>query len=993
MENDAVVDSIKLEVTSETKEASQGLDGILKTLKKLKKVTDTASGINKDGVENINALTGAVRSLSNEGNSQGLNNVVKVLKRLTKLDFSNLSGATDAITRVSNAASSATTVTTPTAPPPPVTVPPASSGGGTTIIPPAEEIDNSRGSFQAFLEELSESDSKWATFGKIGVGVFKEVSTAVSKGTTKLGKFFKSLKRIAAYRFVRFVLSTIVNSLKEGTNNMYQFSKSVNGSFADSMDTISTSLTYLKNGLGTLVAPIITVLTPAVEWLVDAFIELSNTVSLAIAKMSGASEWTKAVKVQTEYADAVEKTKRSLTGFDEINTLGKQESGPDYSMMFETVSMDSIESEAESARSTLQSILLVIGEIGVAVQALRLLKFLKDTLHLSVSWKKFGGILLVVEGAIADLAGSIDAVTNGLNWKNFFQIIGGGASVVGGLAIAFGSTLVTGIGAAVVGLGGFAVGLYDAIVEGIDWLSAALIGAGATAAGAGIGAIIGACGGPIGAGIGALIGLAVGLVTDLVVLVVQNWDVIVDWCGDACAAIGQFFVNLWNGIVSVWKPVANWFNTWVITPVVNFFKWLWDKVASFFVNLWNGIVKLWTPVGEWFNTWVITPIANFFSGLWEGIESAAQACWDGIVSAFSAAYEWFAQLFGSIYQTISDIFYNIGVIATGCWEIIKAVWGIVAEWFNTYVIQPVATFFTNMWNGIVSVATSCWEAIKAFFITAAEWFNTWVIQPITNFFAVMWDGIKNFAISAWEGIKSVFITVGNWFNTYVIQPVGNFFTNLWNGFVEKAKLAWEGVKSVFSKVATFFSDTFRKAWEGIVKVFSVAGEIFVKIKDGIVTAFKFVVNGIIKGLNSVVAVPFNGINAALNWIKGIEIVGIKPFEGLKTINVPQIPLLADGGFPEMGQMFIAREAGPEMVGTIGNKTAVANNEQIISGISEGVADANFEQNAILREQNSLLRKLLDKDTTVTTVVSTGDVIDGFRRKNRRDGKTTVPVGV
>ena len=82
-----------------------------------------------------------------------------------------------------------------------------------------------------------------------------------------------------------------------------------------------------------------------------------------------------------------------------------------------------------------------------------------------------------------------------------------------------------------------------------------------------------------------------------------------------------------------------------------------------------------------------------------------------------------------------------------------------------------------------------------------------------------------------------------------------------------------------------------------------------------------------------------------------------------------------------------------MVGTIGNKTAVANNEQIISGISEGVADANFEQNAILREQNSLLRKLLDKDTTVTTVVSTGDVIDGFRRKNRRDGKTTVPVGV
>jgi len=61
--------------------------------------------------------------------------------------------------------------------------------------------------------------------------------------------------------------------------------------------------------------------------------------------------------------------------------------------------------------------------------------------------------------------------------------------------------------------------------------------------------------------------------------------------------------------------------------------------------------------------------------------------------------------------------------------------------------------------------------------------------------------------------------------------------------------------------------------------------------------------------------------------------------------------------------------------------------------TKGVMDANAEQNALLREEISILRKLLDKDTTVTTVVSTGDVIDGFRRKNRRDGKTTVPVGV
>lgn len=45
---------------------------------------------------------------------------------------------------------------------------------------------------------------------------------------------------------------------------------------------------------------------------------------------------------------------------------------------------------------------------------------------------------------------------------------------------------------------------------------------------------------------------------------------------------------------------------------------------------------------------------------------------------------------------------------------------------------------------------------------------------------------------------------------------------------------------------------------------------------------------------------------------------------------------ADGGFPEMGQMFIARENGPELVGNIGSKAAVANNDQIIDGIAQGV---------------------------------------------------------
>lgn len=99
---------------------------------------------------------------------------------------------------------------------------------------------------------------------------------------------------------------------------------------------------------------------------------------------------------------------------------------------------------------------------------------------------------------------------------------------------------------------------------------------------------------------------------------------------------------------------------------------------------------------------------------------------------------------------------------------------------------------------------------------------------------------------------------------------------------------------------------------------------------------------------------------------------------------------ADGGFPDVGQLFYARESGPELVGNLGGKPAVANNDQIIEGIRQGVADAMTRQNDILRQQNDLLRQLLEKEFTAEVTASS--VTKALNRKNQRDGKTIVPVG-
>ena len=331
--------------------------------------------------------------------------------------------------------------------------------------------------------------------------------------------------------------------------------------------------------------------------------------------------------------------------------------------------------------------------------------------------------------------------------------------------------------------------------------------------------------------------------------------------------------------------------------------------------------------------------------MWTWISTAASDCWNAIVEFFTPAVEWFGV-----------IFYDIGVLVTGCWEIIKAAWGIASAWFDTEVIQPTKDFFQKLWEDISGFFISLWEDIKEIWQKVSTWFNTEVVQPVKEFFVNLWtvikeaassawNGIKNVAIASWEGIKSVFSTIGNWINEKVIQPVGKFFSNLWDGFKEGAKKAWEGVKSVFSVVGTFFKETFENAWKGIVKVFSIAGDIFVDIKDGIVEAFKLIVNGIIYGINNTIYVPFAGINKALSWLRDLEILNIQPFKNLKTITIPQIPLLASGGIVSEGQMFIAREAGPELVGQIGNKTAVANNDQIVSGIEAGVYRAMMAANS------------------------------------------------
>lgn len=105
-----------------------------------------------------------------------------------------------------------------------------------------------------------------------------------------------------------------------------------------------------------------------------------------------------------------------------------------------------------------------------------------------------------------------------------------------------------------------------------------------------------------------------------------------------------------------------------------------------------------------------------------------------------------------------------------------------------------------------------------------------------------------------------------------------------------------------------------------------------------------IINRVVDAINNVFHISFRGLS-----VLGKEVV---PAFNARLVNIPHVPTFADGGFVDEGQLFIAREAGAEMVGRIGRKTAVANNDQIVESVSQGVYEAVQRASSETNSSNS-----------------------------------------
>lgn len=365
------------------------------------------------------------------------------------------------------------------------------------------------------------------------------------------------------------------------------------------------------------------------------------------------------------------------------------------------------------------------------------------------------------------------------------------------------------------------------------------------------------------------------------------WEAIKMMVSDAWEAIKQFFSDAWTTAQELWQGAVEFFEG-IWNAITGFFTTAhelilekWGQLTQFFTDVWTGIQEILSTIAQWVNDNVFVPIKKFF---------------EPIVKFFEEAFKIIKEL------------------GEGCWKAIKLIWSQVKEWFNSNVVKPVKAYFTDLWNNIKDAAGKVVEFVKNVWSAVSIWFKTSVIDPIAGFFTSLWEGIQSAANGAWEFIKGVWTSVSTWFNDTVVTPVATFFSTMWEGLKTKAGEAWEGIKEVFSHVTDWFKDTFSKAWQAVKDVFSTGGKIFDGIKEGIVNAFKIVVNGIIGAINKVIAVPFNAINGILDKIKNVEIAGVKPFSNLITrLTVPVIPELAQGGVLKRGQVGLLEGNGAEAV--------------------------------------------------------------------------------
>lgn len=246
-----------------------------------------------------------------------------------------------------------------------------------------------------------------------------------------------------------------------------------------------------------------------------------------------------------------------------------------------------------------------------------------------------------------------------------------------------------------------------------------------------------------------------------------------------------------------------------------------------------------------------------------------------------------------------------------------------------------------------------------------------ILNALASFFERVGPIMVEILDKVLQIIDRILDTVDNLINNLlkpVLVPLINNIGNFLKGLIDT-------IGKLISKMGEFFNSIKNK----IINVFTKGGEIFKGIRDGFLDVVKTIVNGIITGANTVIALPFKGLNKVLNFIRNISFLGISPFKGLwkqDPIPVPKIPKL------NVGTEYVPQD----MLAYIHKGEAVIpkefNDRSYFSGID------NEETNRLLYEVIDAINNI--EINPYTTVKDVGNAsVQYIKDKSRQLGRSVI----
>lgn len=536
---------------------------------------------------------------------------------------------------------------------------------------------------------------------KLGNSIKKMASSMLSfRKNTKgaHGSMLKMLGTSILFSSVFRAISGLINGFKEGIKNLVQYSDEAN----NSMSSLKSAMTQLKNSLATAFMPLITIVTPALVSFINTLSKALTIVGAFFSALSGKGTYTKAVEVQEDYAEGLKETsknakdaKKSLNQYfsslDEIRTFTAEQNKDEEKTDGQTAISPTDMFTEESIPTSITDFANKIKEI---VENLK--NYFKNQ-----DWEGLGKYL-------ADGVNSaLQFLYNVLNWENVKEKI---VPFIQGFTTTFnsfvdnidwdllGRTIGTGINTL--------INILYELITGIDWKNLGI------KFGEGINGLFSEinwekAGETLGEAIKGILDLIIGFLEE------TDWQLIgnsvadfiggIDWSGIVSrlfeglgAALGGLAAFLTGLIEDAWKSVVEW----------------WKEVAfedgKFTMQgLLEGILEVFKNIGTWIVENIFNPFINGFKEAF-GIHSPSTVMAEignfimqGLINGVTELFGDFEKIFENIKNTVINVFTTVKNKVISIWEEIiggikKAINGIIK------VINGMISGITDGINGMIN---------------------------------------------------------------------------------------------------------------------------------------------------------------------------------------------------------------------------------------------------------------------------------------------------